>query len=146
MLRGNGLAKVDEKGRLKLPSSFRSIIEPRYGREFFVTSFRGDCVRIYPMEVYANFEQRLVDASQVEPLVERLRTAVNYFGQTTVMDAQGRILIHPLLREKAEIDGEVAVLGQQNFLLVWNRRVFEERLEKKPLSDDELRELAALGF
>jgi len=146
MLRGNALAKVDEKGRLKLPSTFRSIIEPRYGREFFVTSFRGDCVRIYPMEVYALFEQRLVDASQVEPLVERLRTAINYFGQTAAMDAQGRILVHPLLREKAEIDGEVAVLGQQNFLLVWNRRVFEERLEKKPLSDDELRELAALGF
>jgi MraZ protein len=146
MLRGNALAKVDDKGRLKLPSVYRAAIEPRYGREFFVTSFRGDCVRIYPMEVYAAFEQRLVDASQVEPLVDRLRNAVNYYGQTAVMDAQGRILLHPLVREKAGIDGEVAVLGQQNVLVVWNRRTFEERLEKEPLTDDELRELAALGF
>jgi MraZ protein len=146
MLRGNALAKVDDKGRLKLPSVYRTVIEPRYGKEFFVTSFRGDCVHVFPMEVYAAFEQRLVDASQVEPLVNRLRNAVNYYGQTAVMDAQGRILIHPLLREKAGIDGEVAVLGQQNVLVVWNRRTFEERLEKEPLTDDELRELAALGF
>jgi MraZ protein len=146
VLRGNALAKVDEKGRLKLPSVYRTIIEPRYGKEFFVTSFRGNSVRIYPLEVYAAFEQRLVEASQVEPLVNRLRDAVNYYGQTAVMDAQGRILIHPLLRKKAGIDGEVAVLGQQNVLVIWNRRAFEKRLEKEPLTDDELRELAALGF
>jgi MraZ protein len=146
MLRGNALAKVDEKGRLKLPSVFRSIIEPRFGREFFVTSFRGDCVRIFPLEVYTAFEERMAAASQVGPLVNRLRDAVNYFGQTAVMDAQGRILVHPLLREKAAINGEVAVLGQQNILVVWNRHTFEQRLEKEPLSDDELRELEALGF
>jgi len=146
MLRGNALAKVDEKGRLKLPSVFRSIIEPRFGNEFFVTSFRGDNVRIYPLEVYTAFEERMASASQVGPLVNRLRDAVNYFGQTAAMDAQGRILIHPLLREKAGIDGEVAVLGQQNLLVVWNRRTFEERLEKEPLNDRELAELEALGF
>jgi len=146
MLRGNALAKVDEKGRLKLPSVFRSIIEPRFGREFFVTSFRGDCVRIFPLEVYTAFEEQMAAASQVGPLVNRLRDAVNYFGQTAVMDAQGRILVHPLLREKAGINGEVAVLGQQNILVVWNRHTFEQRLEKEPLTDDELRELEALGF
>jgi len=144
MLRGNALAKVDDKGRIKVPSSFRSIIEPRYGKDFFVTSFRGDSVRIYPLEVYADFEERLQRASQVEPLVDRLRNAVNYFGQNASMDGQGRILVHPLLREKVGIDGEVVVIGQQNLLRVWNRSVFEERQER--LSDDELRELAALGF
>ena len=144
MLRGNALAKVDDKGRLKVPSSFRNIIEPRYGKEFFVTSFRGDSVRIYPLEVYADFEERLLRASQVEPLVDRLRNAVNYFGQNASMDGQGRILIHPLLREKVGIDGEVVVIGQQNLLRVWNRSTFEERQER--LSDDEFRELAALGF
>jgi DNA-binding transcriptional regulator/RsmH inhibitor MraZ len=76
----------------------------------------------------------------------KLRTMLNYFGQTAVMDPQGRILIHPLLRERAAIDGEVAVLGQQNFLEIWNRAQFEERLGRDPLSDDDLIELATLGF
>lgn len=146
MLRGNALAKVDEKGRIKLPAMFRSIIEPRFGRRFFVTSFLGDSARLYPMEIYVAFEERLSQSSQVEPLVNRLRDAVNYYGQSTEMDAQGRILIHPLLREKAGLVGEVAVLGQQNFLTVWNRETFEKRLEAKPLTDSDLQELAALGF
>jgi len=146
MLRGNALAKVDEKGRLKLPSTYRAIIEPRYGNQFFVTSFRGDSVQIYPLEVYASIEERLVSTSRFEPLVSRLRNALNYYGRTAPMDAQGRILIHPLLRESAGIQGEVTVLGQQNFLEIWNHTAFEDRLKQEPLTDADLKGLATLGF
>jgi MraZ protein len=146
MLRGNALAKIDVKGRLKLPATFRSVIEPSYGNEFFVTSIRGDSARVYPMQVYAELEERLMRASTVEPLVGKLRNALNYFGQRAAMDAQGRILIHPLLREKTDLHGEVAVLGQQNFLEVWNRAVVAEQMKNDPLSDDELGQLASLGF
>jgi MraZ protein len=146
MLRGNALAKVDGKGRLKLPAIFRSVIEPKYGNEFFVTSLRGESTRIYPMDVYARFEERLLQSSSVQPLVTKLRNALNYFGQRAVMDAQGRILIHPLLRDKTRLDGEVAVLGQQDYLEVWNRKDVEESLLNNPLTEDELVELANLGF
>ncbi len=146
MLRGNALAKLDEKGRLKLPTVFRSVIEPKYGNEFFVTSIRGESVRIYPMQVYARVEERLVAASSVQPLVTKLRNSINYFGQRAVMDVQGRILIHPLLRERAGINGEVAVLGVQNYLEIWSRVDFEHGLKHDPLTDDDLRELAALGM
>lgn len=146
MLRGNALAKLDEKGRLKLPSKFRSIIEPRYGTEFFVTSLRGESVRIYPMEVFARLEERLLEASAVQPVVSKLRSSLNYFGQCAVMDAQGRILIHPLPRERAGINGEVAVLGQQNHLEVWDRARVERQLQHDPLTEADLKELAVLGF
>jgi MraZ protein len=146
MLRGNALAKLDEKGRLKLPTAFRSIVEPRFGREFYVTSLRGDSVRIYPMQVYAKLEERLHGASRVKPAVTKLRQSLNYFGQSAQMDAQGRILIHPLLRDRASINSEVAVLGQQDYLEVWNHADFLKQLEHNPLSDEELQELADLGF
>jgi MraZ protein len=146
VLRGNILAKVDGKGRLKLPAAHRSAIEPQYGNEFFVTSLRGESVLIYPMEVYAAIEERLLAASKLEPVVNRLRSAVNYYGQPATMDSQGRILVHPLLRERAAIQGEVAVLGQQNYLEIWNRQLFEERLKNDPLTDADLKELASFGF
>ena len=146
MLRGNALAKLDEKGRLKLPTAFRSIVEPRFGRDFFVTSLRGDSIRIYPMHVYAELEERLRGASRVKPSVTKLRQSLNYFGQPAQMDAQGRILIHPLLRDRAGINSEVAVLGQQDYLEVWNHADFLKQLEHNPLTDDELQELADLGF
>jgi MraZ protein len=146
MLRGHAPATIDEKGRLKLPSVFRSILEPKYGRDYYVTSIRGDAVHIYPLEVYAAFEERLIRSSTVAPLVNRLRDALNYYGQTATMDAQGRLLIHPLLRDKVGIQGEVAVLGQQDHLDVWSRAAVEARVLADPLSDEDLQSLAGLGF
>jgi MraZ protein len=146
MLRGNSLAKIDEKGRLKLPAAFRAVLEPKYGSDFFVTSLRGDSVRIYPMDVWLRIEERLARASSLNPSVMRFKNAVNYFGQSNPMDAQGRILVHPLLREHADVRGEVVVLGQQDFLEVWNRTVFEERLHADPLTDADLGALSDLGI
>lgn len=146
MLRGNALATVDEKGRLKLPSSFRAAIEPKYGKEFFVTSLRGESVRLYPMQVWVRIEERLALASSLNPPVMRFKNSVNFYGQCAVMDSQGRILIHSLLREKAGTQGEVAVLGQQDFLEVWNRASFEERLGCEPLTDEDLKILAESGI
>jgi MraZ protein len=146
MLRGSSLARLDEKGRLKLPAAFRSVLEPKFGSDFFVTSLRGDSVRIYPMEVWLRVEERLARASSLNPSVMRFKNAVNYFGQPSPMDAQGRILIHPLLRERADVRGDVVVLGQQDFLEVWNRSVFEERLSADPLTEADLGALSDLGI
>jgi len=146
MLRGSSLAKLDEKGRLKLPASFRAVLEPKFGSDYFVTSLRGDSVRIYPMDVWLRIEERLSRASSLNPSVMRFKNSVNYFGQSSPMDAQGRILIHPLLRERADVRGEVVVLGQQDFLEVWNRTAFEERLHADPLTDADLGALSDLGI
>ncbi len=146
MLRGNALARVDEKGRLKLPAGFRTFLLPTYGTDLFVTSLRGESVRIYPLPVYAKLEERLLASSAVKPAVTKLRALLNYYGQAAALDAQGRVLIHPLVRERAGIDGSVAVLGQIDYLEVWNRAAFERRMDEDPLTDDDLKELASLGF
>lgn len=146
MLRGSSLARLDEKGRLKLPAAFRAVLEPKFGSDFFVTSLRGDSVRIYPMDVWLRIEERLARASSLNPSVMRFKNAVNYFGQSSLMDTQGRILIHPLLRERSDVRGDVVVLGQQDFLEVWNRSMFEERLSADPLTEADLGALSDLGI
>ncbi len=146
MLRGSAVAKVDEKGRLKLPSAFRAVIEEQYGTEFFVTSLRGESVRIYPLEVWTGIEEKMSRVSSLGPSVARFKNSVNYYGQTAALDGQGRVLLHPLLRERTGARGEVVVLGQQNFLEVWNRSAFEERLQGDPLTDSDLEALAEMGI
>ena len=146
MLRGTALARVDEKGRLKLPSVFRALLEPKYGTDYYVTSLRGESVRVYPLEVWTRIEERLSRAPSLDPAVMRFRNAVNYFGQSAAMDAQGRILIHPLLRDRAGTRGDVAVLGHHDFLEVWNRATFEERLSTQSLTEQDLESLARMGI
>ena len=52
MFRGNAPARIDDKGRLKVPNAFRSLLETKYGRELFLTSLTGEYVRVYPMPVW----------------------------------------------------------------------------------------------
>jgi transcriptional regulator MraZ len=145
MLIGNSPAKIDEKGRIKVPTQFRTRLEKQFGREFFVTSTSGAYVRIYPLPLWMGIVEKLSQISPFHPVASRYLDTVNYYGTQATMDRQGRVLIQPLLRARAQMNGEVAVLGNQDHLAVWNRELFEQRLEKEPITEDNLRELASLA-
>jgi transcriptional regulator MraZ len=146
MLRGNHPARIDEKGRLKVPNGFRSLVEAQYGAELFVTSVTGDYVRVYPMPVWLEVERRLAEVPSANPSKLRFLERVNFFGQAAVMDKQGRVLIPQLLRESAAMSGEVSVLGLQNHLAVWNQKRLRERLEQERFSEEDGRLLAEHGI
>ena len=147
MLRGNHPARVDEKGRLKIPNGFRVLVEQQYGAELFVTSVTGEYVRIYPMAVWLEIERRLAEVPSTNPSKLRFLDRVNFFGQAAAMDKQGRVVLPQLLRESAAMTGEVSVLGLQNHLAVWNQKRLQERLFKKePFTDDDGRVLSGFGI
>ena len=147
MLRGNHPARIDEKGRIKVPNGFRTLIEQQYGAELFVTSVTGEYVRLYPMAVWLEIERRLAEVPSTNPSKLRFLDRVNFFGQAVAMDKQGRVVVPQLLRESAAMAGEVSVLGLQNHLAVWNQKRLSERLFKKePFSDDDGRVLSGFGI
>lgn len=146
MLRGNAPAKIDDKGRLKVPSAFRALIEQEHGRDVFVTSLTGDSVRIYPMPVWLDVERRLAAMPSTHPARLKYLDRVNFFGQATELDPQGRVLIQTRLRESAVMQGEVDVLGQYNYLEIWNHDRFLARLGREPFTDDDARALAEFGI
>lgn len=144
LIGGNAPAKIDEKGRVKVPTRFRSLLEEKYGPEFFVTSTNGQCVEIYPLPVWTALLDNMSRISRFHPVAGRYLDAVNFYGCPATMDRQGRILIQPLLREKAGMNGEVSVLGKRDHLVVWNRERLEGRLESNEVTEDDLRELSTL--
>ena len=93
MLRGNSPAKIDDRGRLKIPNGFRSFIEHEHGRDLFVTSVHGDSVRIYPMPVWADIERKLAQIPSTHPSRLKFLDRVNFYGQVTEIDVQGRVVI-----------------------------------------------------
>ncbi len=146
MLRGNQAAKIDEKGRLKIPNAFRALVEQAHGAELFVTSLSGDSVRIYPMPVWMALEQKLAAMPSSHPSRLRFLDRVNYYGKTAEFDNQGRVMIHPRLRDSAGMAGEVDVFGQYNYLEVWNHDRFVSRLTREPFTDDDARILSDFGI
>jgi MraZ protein len=146
MLRGNCPAKIDAKGRLKIPTSFRRYIEDQYGKDFFVTSLSGEFARLYPMPVWVEIEKKVQAVPSMNPAIQRFMNHVSYYGQMSSMDEQGRMLIHPLLRQSSGLTGVVAVLGKNTYLDVWSQETFLSQLKQQPLSDEDKNVLAALGL
>ena len=147
MLRGNHPARIDDKGRLKVPNGFRVFVEQQWGSELFVTSVTGDYVRVYPMAVWLEVERKLASVPSTNPSKLRFLDRVNFFGQAASLDRQGRVVLPPLLRESAAMVGEVSVLGLQNHLAVWNQKRLHERLFKKePFTEEDGRALSEFGI
>jgi MraZ protein len=144
--RGNYAAKIDDKGRLKIPNAFRLLLEKQHGSEVFVTSLNGECVRIYPMPVWLAHEEKLSRMPSEHPARRRYFDRVNYYGQVAQIDTQGRVVIHPRLRDTAGMNGEVDVFGQYDTLEVWNHDRFLSKLQREPYSDDDARALAEFGI
>src|SRR5918993_1450715 len=146
VLRGNYAAKIDDKGRLKIPNAFRGLIEGQHGAEVFVTSLTGEYVRVYPMPVWMGLEEKLAKMPSSHPARLKFFDRVNYYGQAASIDTQGRVLVPGRLREAAGMSGEVDVFGQYDYLDVWNHERFVAKLQREPYTDDDARALAEFGI
>jgi MraZ protein len=146
VLRGSYPARIDDRGRLKLPNAFKALVEDRHGADLYITSVTGDSVRIYPMAVWLGVEERLGRMPSTHPARLKFLDRVNYYGQIAEFDAQGRIVIQPRLRDAAGMTGEVDVLGQVEYLEVWNHDRFLAKLQREPFTDDDARALAEFGI
>lgn len=145
VLMGHSPAKIDDKGRLKVPAHFRKIIEERYGLDVFITSMDGERALVYPLPVWFDFQSRLAKVPSASLAKAKLLERVNYFGQVSTLDTQGRVLVPAVLRNVAGIAEDVVVLGSQDHLIVWSEEKIQKRLEESPMSAEDMKELELHG-
>lgn len=146
MFRGNHPTRVDEKGRLKVPSEFKRVIDEKYAQKFYITSLDGTVAQVYPFEEWERIEQKLASLSTFNPTKKKFLNRTNYYGQVVEMDGQGRLLVPQILRESAQIRGEVAVLGNLTYLEVRNLEAFRKEIEEQAFTDDDTKTLDELGI
>src|ERR1700693_3220250 len=124
MFRGNHPTRVDEKGRLKVPAEFKRVIDEKYSTQFYITSLDGKVGQVYPFEEWERIEQKLAGLSTFNPTKKKFLDRVNYYGQLVEMDGRGRLLLPWVLREAAQLKGEVAVTGNLTHLVVRNLEAY----------------------
>ena len=98
------------------------------------------------MPEWEAIEQRLSLLPSMDPARRKFLDRTNYYGQQSVMDTQGRVLIHPLLRKSAQVVGEVAVLGYLTYLEVWELDKFQQRMLADPYTEEDEAAIARLGI
>jgi transcriptional regulator MraZ len=146
MLRGNYPATVDIKGRLKIPTAFKTYLDENFGPDYYVTSLDGDSVRVYPFPIWRRIEERLAGLPSLNKAKKKFLDRTNYYGQMARVDGQGRLLIPALLRESAAMHGEVAVMGYLDYLDVWNMERYREHMEREPFTEADAEELSNHGI
>ena len=146
MFRGNHPTRVDEKGRLKVPAEYKRVIDEKYAQKFYITSLDGVVAQVYPFEEWERIEQKLAGLSTFNPTKKKFLTRANYYGQVVEMDGQGRLLIPQILRESAQIRGEVAVLGNLTYLEVRNMEALDREIKEQPFTNDDTKTLDDLGI
>ena len=144
--RGSASAKIDDRGRLKMPTGFRRILTEKYSSELFITSVLGTSALVYPMPVWEAIEDRLAAMPDTDRVKQRYLERVNYFGQEASMDSQGRVLIPQILRDSAAVAGEVVISGRVAHLEIWNHERFANRLEAEPFTEEDFRALSERGI
>ena len=143
---GSYSARIGASGRIKIPEKFRASIEKLYGKELFITSLSDQAIQIYPLQVW----EELVGVTRpglvhLKPDVKMFMRRVNVKGGQHEIDTKGRILISPTLREKAQLEGEVEVIGLNNHLEVWNRENLSKTLDQNPLTDEDFENISELA-
>ena len=131
---------------MKVPAEFKRVVDEKYGAQFYITSQDGKVAQVYPFEEWQRIEEKLARLSTFNPTKKKFLARTNYYGHLVEIDGQGRLLLPQLLRESAELKGEVAVLGNLTYLEVRNMEAFRRELVENPFTGEDEKTLDELGI
>lgn len=124
-LRGRFEHGIDEKGRLSVPGKWRDILRASDDGRLFLTNNVVEevkCLDVVPLEAWAKLEQRVVEATDLDPAFERWLSEYYLAGvHESQIDKQGRILVPPRLRDYAGLNGDVVIVGMIDKFRIFDR-------------------------
>jgi len=129
--RGIYPARVDEKGRLKLPVNFQQFLTASGEEKVFITSLDTLTARIYPTSLWKANEKLLADTTDDPEGAEDLAFMANDLGADSEVDGQGRVLLPTELRRMLSLESQQVWLECfQGGINIYNKAVYEERQKR----------------
>ncbi len=128
MFRGSNTATLDGKGRMALPTRFReSLMVGSDGKVVVTIDMREKCLLLYPLQEWEIVQRKLEGLSNMAENARRLQRLLIGNATDIDLDGQGRLLLPALLRNFAELEKKVVVVGQGNKLELWSEPHWHER-------------------
>ncbi len=127
IFRGRSTARLDAKGRLRIPTKFREILQNHYTDALILAQY-GDSLVAYPPEKWDELEAKALKLSEVHPEHRAFRRFVAS-AEECGFDNQGRILIPPVLREDARLDQELMISGMLTHFEIWDKATWDVQFE-----------------
>jgi len=138
LFRGQYIYSVDSKGRVSIPAKLRRQLLPEADDTFVMTQGTDNCIDLYPMDQWQQFEQKLLHLNPFKPQDAKFIRMILQYATEDKLDSQSRILIPPNLLKYAKIEKEVLVLGTLKKIELWNPLVYEEYLKQSSETYEEI--------
>lgn len=142
--RGSFVLRVDDRGRVKIPSQYLSILTGQYGNDLYITSLNGDNVLIYPLKVWEDIEQSIEKIKIRAPEIQEYISRTSYWGNESEVDSRGRVLIPPELRKSSQLDSNLRIFGEIDHMVVWNEDLFKQESLSGKFTDEKLQVVSRL--
>lgn len=126
MFRGLNQVSLDEKGRLAIPVRYREALVEAADGELVATVDRDRCLLLYPKPRWEEIERELVRLPSLQPGARAVQRMLLGYASDMQMDGHGRILLPPALREYAELEHKVVMIGQGNKFELWSETRWSE--------------------
>ncbi len=130
MFRGVAQLSLDSKGRLAVPSRHREALMVRCAGRLVITADFDKCLLLYPLPDWEPIQQKLMGLSSLNPKIRDLQRQLIGYAEDIEMDAAGRVLISPALREFAALEKNAVLVGQGNKFELWDKQKWEQALER----------------
>lgn len=121
MFRGNNPINLDAKGRIAIPARYRDTLMAQCGGQLVATiDIQDKCLFIYPLPEWEQIEERISSLPTFNPSTRRLQRLLIGHARELELDGSGRVLVPPELRNYAEIDKKVMLVGQGRRFELWD--------------------------
>jgi MraZ protein len=138
---GNPKAKLDDRGRLKLPAEFKNFTEKKYGKDFnafYIVSREGLDAEIYPMPEWLEHMAKVLKMPRSHPARKKLLERYTLYGDRADMDPQGRLLFPEELRNNGMVNVDVKTFGEGTLIRVTPLDSLRANVKATPITDQEL--------
>ncbi len=147
MFMGTYQHNIDAKGRLSLPAPFRDIISGLPDQRLVLSSHFDGCLVLYTLQEWTLLNEKAKNLPTMNKTVKKFNRFTFSRAQASSLDRQGRILISPMHREFAALEGETYLIGISNKVEIWNReRWAKEDAEITANPEDIQDAMAELGM
>ncbi|MCK3655463.1 cell division/cell wall cluster transcriptional repressor MraZ [Pasteurellaceae bacterium Macca] len=130
MFRGATLISLDSKGRLGIPTRYRAPLLEQQGQLICTVDIRQPCLLLYPLKEWEIVEQKLLSLSNFDPMQRRIQRVMQGFATECEMDSAGRILLSPALRQHAQLEQHIMLVGQLNKFEIWQDKQWQSQIQE----------------
>lgn len=126
MFRGIHALHLDSKGRVTVPTCYRDTLVKNCASRLVITiDVEDSCLLVYPACEWEVIEQKLISLPSFDKAVRRIQRLLIGYATDETMDAQGRILIPPLLRDHSKLKKNVVFVGQGKKFELWDEAFWQ---------------------